>query len=117
MYYLTVVEDGVTVSDHRPFDDFAAAVCACSEYYKPRFNGSVLNFTTEVERGNFARSYSFLEIPEEIDRTRSSEAERYARAVKSSNAHIYEKSLSFRIDSDFGLALTKMREDQDNAEE
>ncbi|MFZ6875588.1 hypothetical protein ACO0LF_26270 [Undibacterium sp. Di27W] len=103
MYYLTIEKNGVKICDHQPFDDYAAAILACSEHYKSRVNRGVLSFTTETINGVFARSYAELNRPEHISVDDDISKYRYSTAAKYTNSFDYQDSVFFLIESATGI--------------
>ena len=108
MYYLSVLKgkDKGEVVASKSFDDFGHAMAACADYYSPRAHRAVLSFTTDAINGKFARAYAELNRPEDIDSTDTENADakdEYQCAVKQANAHEYDSSFLFLIESDFGI--------------
>ena len=104
MYYLTVVKNGSDIFVRRPFKDYCDAIAACTSYYKPKTKRSVLKFTTETINGQFARSYTELNRPEQIERNDKIAKQRYAIAAKYTNAFEYADSYFFLIESEIGIS-------------
>jgi len=110
MYYLTVIRNGYPfckngedVVSSKPFEDYGAAIAYTSQFYGARTKRCVLEFTTEVINGEFARSYAALTRPEDIDPNQQSYQLKRDRAAKQSNAFNYDSSYFFMIESDVGM--------------
>ncbi len=104
MYYLTVSRgDGSDLIRRQPFNDFAAAVAYTATFYRPKYGRCVLNFTTEVINGQFARSYAFLTDPESVDAKDPRKRSLYELAAKQANAFEYNGTYRFLIESDVGI--------------
>ena len=103
-YYLTIERSGDKIVERKAYDDYGSAVAACYDYYRARSSKSILKFTTEVLNGQFARSYTELNRPEEIDSTDRIGQMRYSAAAKYTNIFDYDSSYSFIIESEVGIA-------------
>jgi hypothetical protein len=110
MYYLTVDHDGSEIIRRKEFDDYGDAVTYLSQYFKTKSGRSVLELTTEVINGVFARSYGSMNDPMTIDR---SNKEGYSRAVRCSNAFSYKGSYFFLIESEAGIQDARNEESDD----
>ena len=90
-YYSTIENNDIIIEKRVPFDDYKEAMHIFSKYYKSKSQRSVLNFTTELINGRFARSYIELNLPENISMNDDTiSTQRYLNAVKHSNAFEYE---------------------------
>ena len=103
MYYLTVKKNGEYVIRRREFADYSAAIAFTAQFYRPKAPRSVLQFTTEVINGAFARSFAALNRPEDLDPSGPYYTEKRHTAAKQSNAFAYDASYLFVIDSDVGI--------------
>ena len=108
MYYLTVIK-GIEKNDElfsrKEFHDFGEALEFCSKFYSPctTSNRNVLTFTTETIDGKFARAYTELNRPEDIDVDETYGESRYSIAAKYSNRFHYDESFFFLIESCLGI--------------
>ena len=114
MYYLTITKNSVEIAYRKPFDDFSAAVTYTSQFYKPRIEGcrTVLSFTTEVINGQYARSYTHLTRPEDIDQSMPHHERRYHIAAQQSNAFSYDGSYFFLIETELGIQDAQVAEQE-----
>ena len=103
MYYLTITRDGQDVIRRKAFDDYDAAIEYTSQFYRPRHTRCVLEFTTEVINGKFARSFGTLNRPEGLDENGPYYKERYHVAAKQANSFDYDYSYLFVIESECGI--------------
>jgi len=116
-YYLTVEKGGKSLLRREAFDDYGSAVAACYDYYEARSPRSVLTFTTEAINGQFARSFTELNLPESIEPNDEIGRMRYSAAAKYSNAFDYDDSYFFMIESEIGIAdYDAYEEDDDDLE-
>ena len=103
-YFLTVEKRGEELIRRQPFDDYGDAINFVGQYFTPRSQRSVLNFTTEAINGKFARSYVSLNRPGDLAKNDVGFERRYEIAVKYSNAFDYDDSYFFMIESEVGIA-------------
>jgi hypothetical protein len=120
-YYFTVYKNDVAERVREPFDDYEAAMAACSSYFRARARRTVLSFTSELVNGKFARSYASLALAREVSQENSFDAGVYADAVKTMNAFDYDAAYLFLIESEFGVAdcdaMQTLHEEDDDDQE
>lgn len=101
MYYLTVKKNGKIIIKRESFNDYSLAIEYCQRYYTPKYKRSTLEFTTEVVKGRFARSYAYMT---RIENEKSNIAgDNYDKTVKLANAFDFDSNYLFIIESDFGI--------------
>ena len=106
-YYLTVYKGEEEMIRRILFEDYNDALLALLDYYKPKYDTSVLPFTTDVIKGQFARSSVELNLPEDIEEIKNEfDQQRYNRAAKNSNSFEYDASYYFLIESEIGIKDT-----------
>jgi len=111
MYFVTVKRNGEELLRRAAFSDYAEAMGSLSRYYRPRAPRSVLEFATESINGRFARSYLTLMRPEDLDENEPFYEQRRHLAVKQRNAHEYDHSYFFLIESEVGIADAEDEDD------
>ena len=114
MYYATVFKDEETIVSRKPFHDFSEALKYFGAYYQPRSGRGTLSFTKEVKEGEFVRSYTELVDPATLDNhVDNNYNSRYLRAVKMSNAFIYNGSYFFLVESELGIQEVQKELEED----
>ncbi|MEM9543344.1 MAG: hypothetical protein AAGA60_28115 [Cyanobacteria bacterium P01_E01_bin.42] len=103
MYFLTVYKNKKEIIRHMEFNDYSEAVRYCNKFYKLKSTISILTFTTEIINGEFARSFTELNRPEDIDLNETYGKERYHHAAKHVNSFDYDASFFFLIESEVGI--------------
>lgn len=115
-YFLSVFSGEEVLREQEEFADFAEAVAACGEYYEPRAEGSVLNFTTVVTGKRFMRSYAQLVRIDDLPSDVAPGSPQSLAAIKQDNAFSFTRSYHFLIESQAGWetgAQWQREDDQD----
>jgi len=115
MYFLSVYRGPALeelIECRRQFRDFAEAVAACGEYYEPRAQGAVLEFTAAVTGKVLRRANAQLMRPEDVPHD-APDARRWS-AAKQSNAFRYGHSYHFTVETEAGIEQAEQwrREDE-----
>ena len=102
-YFVTVESNVEVLVKRMACIDFHEALSIFSRYYRAKSKRSVLQFSTEVINGQFARAYAELVVPSQISVNDESSKLRYEIAAKHSNAFEYDQSYFFLVESRVGI--------------
>lgn len=118
MYYLTVANSkGEDLVRREAFADYGDAMAALSRYLRPMWPRSVLQFSTELINGKFARTYMQVRRPNDLDPGDEFYDRQLHLAKKQHNMYDYDEGYLFVIESDFGIeeaAATNNDDDDDD---
>jgi hypothetical protein len=94
--------------------DYGDAMAALSRYLRPRWQRSVLVFSTALNNGKFARTYMQVRRPNDLDPGHVFYDSQLHLAKKQHNMYDYDEGYLFVIESEYGIEECAATNDDDD---